>query len=372
MRFPRLIALSVPFLLTACGSDGEDSSPPGKDAAADTSPADAADGGQDAPPDQNQPDTNPSDTGSPDAGLDSSEDGPPPDAQPDMGPDATAEEQALQSYAEAFCDLMDRCAPFMVSYLYGDEATCVARYVAGGRAAVLPAASGVNKTAADVVSCATAMTTMTCAGLYAGERLTACPAVPGTLSEGADCFTDLQCASGFCDRVGACGTCAPSIGVGGACEFANDGCGPGLICHAATMADPTTCKSSAGEGESCGGTVICQGNMTCRDGACEQPGGLGDSCDGSTGSCNGLLGLRCSGGTCVTGTTTAEAGESCGLQGNTYVACRGTSYCDTATSKCIAKLADGSPCEPGSTNTCLYFASCENDVCTPDSEPTCP
>jgi hypothetical protein len=369
MRFPRILALSIPLLLTACGSDGDDASAPGKDAATDSFPAEA---GQDAAPDQGQPDSEPADTGSPDAGPDAVEDGPQPEAQPDSGPDATVEEQALQSYAEAFCDLMGRCAPFMVSYLYGDDATCIARYVAGGRRAVLPTASGVNKTAADVVSCATEMTSMTCAELYAGGRSTACPTIPGALSEGEDCFTDLQCASGFCDRAGACGTCAPSIGVGGACEFANDGCAAGLICHAATMADPTTCKASAGEGETCGASVICQGNMACLDGFCEQPGGPGDTCDGSTGSCNGLLGLRCSGGTCVAGTTTAEAGETCGLQGNTYVACKGTSYCDIATSKCVAKLADGSPCEPGSTNTCLYFASCENDVCTVDSEPTCP
>ena len=361
-------------LLFSCGSDNEDSSPrDGYDAGTDSCVS--VETGTDAVSEVGQEDTsidsNPVD-GPADTAVDTNDEVLLPDGSEDSTPDAMTEAMALESYAEAFCDLMQRCAPYMVSYLYGDETTCVARYVAGGRSVVLPDGPGVQKNVADVVSCAMNMSNMTCPELYAGGRTTACPMVVGTLTEGASCFSDLQCTSGFCDRLGPCGSCAPPIGVGGQCEFANDGCAPDLICHETSFADPALCKQSAGQGESCGDTVICRRNLRCRQGKCEQPGGLGDPCDSSTGSCNGLLGLRCSGKVCVAGTPMADVGGTCGIQGNTFIPCKGTSYCDSTTHRCVAKLDDGSPCEASSANPCLYFASCQNGVCTVDAEPSCP
>lgn len=372
MRVLRFLALSLPLFAFACGSDDTSSggpSPEGQDASAETSLPEGGGGGSDAEA---------PDVVGPDSGVDADDGGTEPDAeidaqQPEGGePDGDTPDQALTQYAEALCGLFDTCAPYMLGYLYGDLQTCVDRYVAGGGTAVLPQGPGVGRTPADVIACANAMSTMSCSELYAGARDTACPPIPGTLAEGGDCFSNLQCESGFCKRLGDCGTCAPRIASGGACEFANNGCDDGLVCHSPTIADPTTCTPTAQQGEACSPTVVCAGNLHCSSGTCEQPGGEGDSCDGSEGSCNGLLGLRCSGGTCKKTMTLAPAGQPCGIQGSSYVPCVGTAYCDATSKVCVAKSGDGEPCEPGSTNTCLYFASCQNDVCTVDSEPTCP
>ncbi|MCU0694511.1 MAG: hypothetical protein MUF54_24280 [Polyangiaceae bacterium] len=393
MRFLRPIALSIPLFVLACGSDdtslspsprltpdaGHDSAPP-TDAAVDTAPY--TDASADAtPPTDATADTTPPTDASQDATTDlgDTSTGPevdgdgsaPPETGPDTGPDASVENQALHTYAVAFCGLIDRCAPFMLGFLYGDEATCVTRYMAGGRPALLPQAAGINKTADDVIACASAMDAMTCEHLYAGARTTACPVIPGALPQGAGCFTNLQCAAGFCDRAGACGRCAPRIGEGGACGIADDGCDEGLVCHAPTVADPPTCTPSAAEAEACGGGVVCRGYLTCRGGTCDQPGDVGDACDSSPGSCNGLLGLRCSAGRCVANAPFASEGQPCGVQGSSYVRCLGTSACDSNTKRCVLKHADGEACAAGSSNPCLYYASCKDNVCTVDSEPTC-
>jgi len=378
MRFPRSLFVMLPCFVVACGSDdssdGTASQTP--DAGFDASMPDSS--VSDATPDTGQPDTGQPDTGQPDTstpetgtdtGVDTGSDTSPPQ---DAGPDATGSEQALATYADAICNLFDTCAPFMLGYLYGDLQNCIDRYVAGGRAAVLPDAPGVGRSAGDVIACADALSTMTCEELYAGGRDTACPSIAGTLSDGEGCFSDLQCATGFCDRSGDCGTCAPRLALGDGCEVANVGCDDDQTCTAPTMADPTTCTATAGEGESCSAAVVCRGNLYCHEGSCEQPGGDGDSCDGGDGSCNGLLGLECSGGTCQTALTLADVGEACGIVGSSYVPCRGTAYCDDATSKCVAKLDDGAGCVAGATNQCKYYASCRNDVCTVDTEPTCP
>lgn len=372
MRFLRTLIVLFPMFAMACGSDeGSDSNPSGgKDAGADS-----PDGsGSDASEDTGYPETGTPETGtdtSSDSNGDTTTDTAGDTLPEDAGPDAT-NEQALAVYADATCNLFATCAPFMLGYLYGDLQSCVERYMAGGRAAVLPEAPGVARSADDVIACANAMAAMSCEEMYAGGRNTACPKIPGTLSDGEDCFSDLQCSSGFCDRVGDCGSCAPRLGLGDDCEVANVGCADDQTCDAPTMADPTTCTATAGEGESCSVTVVCWGNLYCRAGTCEQPGADGDSCDGGDGSCNGLLGLRCTGGTCQLAISLADVGEACGIVGSSYVPCRGSSYCDDTTKKCVAKLDDGAACEVGTTNQCQYYASCQNDVCTVDAEPTCP
>jgi len=366
MRSLRSLFVILPFFVVACGSDADSSNGTpsgGQDAGADTTVPD--DAGGDVAEEASQPETGVPETGVPETG---SETAPPEDA----APDATAEQAALASYADALCNLFGTCAPYMLGYLYGDLQSCIDRYVAGGRAAVLPQAPGVGRSPADVLACASAMSSMTCDELYAGARDTACPTIPGTLSEGDDCFSDLQCASGFCDRLGDCGTCKARLALGDECEVANVGCPDDQKCTSPTIADPTTCTATAGEGESCSVTQVCRGNLHCSNGTCEQPGGDGDSCDGSDGACNGLLGLRCSGGTCKPLATLADEGQPCGMQGSSYIPCRGTTYCDSASEVCVAKTGDGTACTTGASNTCMYYASCQNDVCTVDTEPNCP
>lgn len=356
----------------ACGS-GDISSEGSDDAGTDTSvPDDAA---SEAAPEGGQTDTGTADTSAEaatDAGADDAQDGQA-EAAADAASEAGGEDQAMAAYADALCNLFATCAPYMLGYLYGDLQTCIDRYVAGGGVAVLPQAPGVARSAADVTACADAMSSMSCEDLYAGERDTACPKIAGTLAEGADCFSDLQCESGFCDRTGECGTCAPRLGLGDACEIANSGCPDGAKCSAPTVADPTTCTATAGENEACNATTVCRGNLFCDADTCVQPGGEGDTCSmAADGSCNGLLGLRCKGGTCQKLATLADVGQPCGIQGNSYVPCVGTAYCDSDTEQCAAKAGDGATCETASSNTCLYYASCQNGVCEVDAEPTCP
>ena len=360
----------------ACGSDDTSSETPSTDAGADTtSPNDAA---ADTALDGDETDTGAADTGGeaatdsgPDAEVDAATDAEV-DAATDAEADAATEEQAIAAYADALCGLFANCAPYMLNYLYGGEQTCIDRYVAGGRVALLPQAPGVARSAADLTACADAMGTMTCEELYGGARDTACPKVPGTLGEGESCFSDLQCESGFCDRSGECGMCAPSLALGDNCEVANNGCPDDMECYAPTLADPTTCTATAGENEACSTTTVCRGNLFCDEGTCVQPGGDGDSCTAVNGACNGLLGLGCSSGTCQQLGAFADVGQPCGIQGSSYIPCLGTSYCDSTTQKCVAKAGDGEPCETAASNTCLYYASCQNDVCVVDTEPTCP
>lgn len=70
--------------------------------------------------------------------------------------------------------------------------------------------------------------------------------------------------------------------------------------------------------------------------------------------------------------TLASEGQPCGFQAGSYVPCNGTTYCDSSSEKCVPKAADGETCSTESSNTCLYFAGCQNDLCVVDTEPTCP
>lgn len=86
---------------------------------------------------------------------------------------------------------------------------------------------------------------------------------PGTLTNGAECEVDGQCADGlFCgpprtDGGTWPGTCRPWLAVAAHCDIAANGCAPGTRCVEGG------CRAMGGLGEACTTTGDCRLNLTC-------------------------------------------------------------------------------------------------------------
>jgi len=188
---------------------------------------------------------------------------------------------------------------------------------------------GSGITEASLESCASALAASPCQ-LPAGPPI-ACN-FHGTLSGGAACTDNVQCASGQCQGTQTfspegpmapvtCGTCAPAVAVGQVCAQGgvSAGCPQAAVCITAdTMAaDPTYSCVATTQGD-LGATcddlsALCKVGLYCSAGTCALLGGAGAACgDGGTGSgdpggCEAPLGCGDPPSTCHSG----SAGASC-------------------------------------------------------------
>jgi hypothetical protein len=236
-----------------------------------------------------------------------------------------------------------------------------------------------------------------------------CVAPAGSLANGAACGSDDQCQSTHCAITGSssgdggatvvasCGVCAPTIADGAPCA-PTDTCVEGDQCVNGVCGKQTTSTGGTGPlGSACQGDSDCATPNHCdfTQGVCAAPGAAGSPCTLAADCAAGLIctsGQQCeapvaSGGACVGGdcasglgcnTTThkcgsitfAAAGAPCDKDG---VLCdRGTCIVSSAGGVCPNILADGAPCDSGSTTTaCDDFAQCISGTCQVSNPASC-
>ena len=202
----------------------------------------------------------------------------------------------------------------------------------------------------------------------------------GTIPDGGDCYTDIECASpgatceSSCSTEACClGTCRPRFKLNEACT-AIDSCEPGLTCN-------NTCK--LGDiGASCVESADCDPDAWCHAGRCEKDLAPGspctslDQCGGET-MCVGLS-IRGSAAQCL---RTSHVGDRCDVDcyGNLY--CDGSGTCrdlpeldqscslfapcrgvDTICSngRCVLRAGIGAPC--GGDQLCLPGLFCTSEL----------
>jgi hypothetical protein len=232
----------------------------------------------------------------------------------------------------------------VISYAYGDSATCEARLKANCVAAL--AAPSTGNTPAAVESCAQALrANVDCDGYFNDRTPSECQAKKGSRPDGAPCAFPAQCASAHCDIASdaPCGTCGGAVPTAGqSCAAA--ACADGLGCSRIS----NTCGAPVDVGASCEVTP-------CRAGL----------------QCIGQVGAR----TCKTILSTATAGGVCGAMGDGRVVCAAEGTCHIPTGQptgtCTAAAADGAACDVSKGPSCLPPARCVFSVCRLSAAEAC-
>ncbi len=191
-------------------------------------------------------------------------------------------------------------------------------------------------------SCATTCSSNSdcAAGSYCDSN-SHCVAQAGTgaaCTSQAQCNSGLTCVDGVCCTTDCTGTCM-------ACSAAKKGSGVDGYCGPiAANSDPDSeCGNTPASG--CGTNGMCDGAGKCALWPAGTTCGTGTSCTNGVES-----GYQCDGqGNCKVASTTSCApyvcsGATCGAQCASDTDCSATTYCDTATNKCVAKQAPGAAC----------------------------
>lgn len=283
--------------------------------------------------------------------------------------------QACGDAQSAFCQKFESCAPFFVTLVYGDTATCQTRAVPGCTS--FTSAPGSNVTGDQIEACANAVKNATCDQVLNGgvSALPACD-LKGTLDNGKPCAQGLQCSSGFCP-IGdnGCGTCAPRTKDGDACISGN--CSDGQTCVTSAGAGgggSSVCRATVADGQSCGESgAPCKSGSSCVSGLCTKNLASGAACTpGSGAQCDIDQGLVCQSGTC-SAITLPKAGEACSAA--TGFTCSGSAKCSvssgTVSGTCLAPAEDGAACDDVKGPGCKPGAKCVGGVCKVPDVTTC-
>ena len=285
-----------------------------------------------------------------------------PSAEVPSGPSTTLE-AACAAHASALCEMLDKCAHPQLLLSIGELPRCKERWKA--ECIAFRTATGSNASPATIDACREAMTA-SCDALLSGNTPPEC-APKGSLSIGAGCIYDAQCASLDCDRAApsdTCGKCAEPPKEGAACP--KYVCAPGLSCAS------SKCRKPAKMGEACVDGDDCASPLLCFSGKCVAGKKLGESCDtlGKTApDCDQTLGLFCpmSAGSVCKPVTIAKLGEPCVGSSDESKACIGGTMCGKS-DKCEAVLADGAACDPKSGPSCDSPSRCVSGKCAlPDA-----
>lgn len=291
-------------------------------------------------------------------------------------------DSAVQAYAGARCDQIERCTPLVIPLSFRDKAACVASLVAGLKEEI--ALRGVAIGESEAAACSAKLGTLACDD----------PTTPvecrftGLLPNDQPCASGLQCSSGQCFLDGGtaaatsyCGVCKAFVPEGGDCTSAS--CETGLGCNSANR-----CIRGASAGAACTDAFDCFGNLQCVGSKCTAPLQQGAACaigNTSAGACETGKNLFCTpatanaeAGTCEPATF-AAIGAACGYDAAAarFVLCNGgqCTNIDGSTGKgtCTAALAEGAACTTGDdlAATCAFGLECTSGVCAKPLLATC-
>ncbi len=271
---------------------------------------------------------------------------------------------ACSDLAAAACDAIEACAPILIDIDSGSLALCMARRELGCGAELAAADSGYRE--ADAASCAAAYRAGTCDGMVASVAL-ACAAAEGARADGSACATSSQCASSYCRLDGAatngCGTCAPRIDAGAACDVDPAACFPGTSCAAAI------CQPLAARGASCAAGEPCDLGLVCEAGLCAKGKNAGEACDDAT-LCDGGQALSCAANLCTAPALAAPGAVCTPPEGMPAPICTASSVCGT-NGTCRPPAEDGAPCGGAPGVNCYGPARCADGACQLVDELSC-
>jgi hypothetical protein len=307
-------------------------------------------------------------TGGSDAGNSDAEEG---------GSGGASAELACTETANALCSKFDSCAPFAVTVLFGDLATCTSVAKAGCLGSLQA-----TKTAATpdtFLKCSADLKMATCSEVLSHKTPPSCQPKGGTVGNGMACGDDWQCMSGRCAIAdnSTCGVCAGLAPAGGPCpRDTDDECEYGLVC-----ADDLTCVAPGSAGAACDANhpcahpFICHGATMTAQGTCAVGGEVGTACTSDQG-CSIAQGLWCTRAvsrTCAP-IGAAESGMPCGFLGLTqFSLCRGGGGCNVTTGTAMGTCPRlGMPGDACSAMTpCKAGAICVNGLCTVREPASC-
>lgn len=278
-------------------------------------------------------------------------------------------DKACTDAATALCNKLQSCASALVTVLYGDVATCVAR----GKLGCLPSLMAPSTSASPdkLDSCANATGAISCGALFSRDAPPpACKTDPGKLANGTACGEDAQCTSAFCKKTSGqpCGVCGARAPAGGACAVSAD-CDYGLACG------NQLCVAYGMAGSSCDGGHPCAAPNVCKAGVCAAGGSAGQACDPAARDCDPTQPLFCSPTSRVCTTVTfAAAGQPCGFINGGYVACSAAGHCRIGTGfagTCVAPAADGTACDTTNGPDCMGPATCVGGLCKLPNPASC-
>jgi hypothetical protein len=281
--------------------------------------------------------------------------------------DVTAD-QACTRIAQDRCNQLQTCSASELSRRWGDISTCETRNKM----------SCVESLAAPKTA-ATPQTTDTCAGELVAETCDSflsgvnppadCLPRHGALAVGAACSFAAECSTGFCAVAASalCGACANPPQAGDSC--ATQGCGPDMICVAATQLCqvPVLANGACSNALPCIAGLACVGATASAMGSCmREATTAAATCDARrlTGpDCDTAAGLTCDRTTnqCVA-QPSANAGQPCGVLQGVDTRCSGGATClhptGSPTGTCIAPASDGAACDTAAGPGCLFPARC--------------
>jgi len=284
--------------------------------------------------------------------------------------------QACADFADAKCQKLQSCAPFLVQRDFGDLATCTARFELECPSGL--AANGSTLMPGALDTCAHAFQAESCSAYLAdyasNDNPPAC-AFSGSLPLGAACADDDQCASGFCRHLASkgCGVCGTRSPVGGACGSASDCERTGLTCVGGS------CVVMALLGEACDPTTRpCTALLYCPiGGTCVGLLGQGGTCNPNVGTqCDSNRGFYCSLISVCTETPISAVGDPCGSSADGAVTlCGASGFCRTddgsTLGTCEAAAPEGAACDAVAGPSCMPPAACLDGVCIIFDPATC-
>lgn len=264
----------------------------------------------------------------------------------DAGIQASPRLAACRSYAQALCERVEACAPFLARTGLGRGSLCVD--AVAERCFETAGLGGSQRTPEALSSCAEETRKSTC-DAFLESFPEPCALPPGKLADGAGCAFSEQCASTFCAREAdvACGVCMAAPRAGERCV--QGACARGLLCTSAGA-----CVAPARLGQPCGPNDPCARLLFCDTGVCVPRRELGEGCAGF-GQCDTFGETSCAANSLCVATRVVGKGQACDLTANALVLCEAPYRC--IDDVCAEGHPQGATCGSAGSHECAGFQS---------------
>jgi hypothetical protein len=175
----------------------------------------------------------------------------------------------------------------------------------------------------------------------------------------------------FCKLSGTCGVCTPRKPASDLSDpFSNGDCTENAGCLDGLVCNLGTCMPTLAPNAACDLSHPCQSPYACVLGACVTPTiGLGAACDYYENGCDPTQRLHCLSGMVCGTIPTAHLGEVCGLMGNLVTTCIDGTVCNVVSGDylgtCVVRLDDGAACDDKDYlyDPCQPPATCSDGFC---------